>query len=216
MTIKRLIQYCLQYLEPDIDSKILEEDIESLKENDSFAEYINNIEHSIYMGLTRYAASNVLPLKELQLTQRETKVVSNINGLPLIHKIKELYAENEEEIVNVSYFYVANKIKIKNFNEDYKYFLIYHPTINDLDSYIKSKNLDTIYDLELNNLNGEVSVPDEMAINLKYFVYSDLKIEDNPNVANINKNYFESYLDQLKTEEISYTQSNFETIDWGE
>ena len=55
-----------------------------------------------------------------------------------------------------------------------------------------------------------------MAINLKYFVYSDLKIEDNPNVANINKNYFESYLDQLKTEEISYTQSNFETIDWGE
>ena len=136
--------------------------------------------------------------------------------------MEKLFLNNGAELLlkpsksNVSYFYVANKIKIKNFNEDYKYFLIYHPTINDLDSYIKSKNLDTIYDLELNNLNGEVSVPDEMAINLKYFVYSDLKIEDNPNVANINKNYFESYLDQLKTEEISYTQSNFETIDWGE
>ena len=74
MTIQRLIQYCLQYLEPDIDSKILEEDIESLKENDSFAEYINNIEHSIYMGLTRYAASNVLPLKELQLNKNTIEI----------------------------------------------------------------------------------------------------------------------------------------------
>lgn len=213
MTLKRLIQYCLQYLEQDGDNVVLEDDIDELKTNDGYAEYINNIEHSIYMGLTRYASSNILPLKELELIQRETNVVSLFNNLPLIHKIKEVYAEDEYgNVVNPTYFYVGNKIKIKYYSPKYKYFLIYHPTINDLDTYVKSKDFDTIYDLELNDLNGEVSIPDEMAINLKYFVYSDLKMEDNPNIANINKNYFESYLDQMKTEQVGYVQTTYGTM----
>ena len=213
MTLKRLIQYCLQYLEQDSDNVILEDDIEELKANDSYAEYINNIEHSIYMGLTRYATSNVLPLKELELIQRETKVVSLFNNLPLIHKIKEVYAEDENgNIINPVYFYVGSKIKIRDYNSKYKYFLIYHPTINDLNTYLKSRDFDTIYDLELNDLSGEVSIPDEMAINLKYFVYSDLKMEDNPNIANINKNYFESYLEQMKAEQVAYIQTTYTTM----
>lgn len=228
MTIEKLIKYCLQYLEQGSETDIMHTDIYELAEDDTFAEYMKNIEHAIYMGLTRYASSNVLKIAEyevskgesiIHLIEEKTLPKRNVDGTiiegetklikrPLFHKIKEIYAEtsNGKMLPSVEYFVIGNKIKIKNYNEKYKYFIIYYPTINEFEFYM-DETMSDIYDIELSDLG----VTDEMAINLKYLIYSELKLEENPNLANVNKNYFETYLSSLDTTQVFTNQtSNFD------
>lgn len=222
MTIEKLIKYCLQYLEQGSETDIMRTDINYLLEDDTFAEYTKNIEHSIYMGLTRYASSNLLKIAEYEVSKEDGSIIhlveeknvkmTNSSGStitrkvtkPRFHKIKEIYAENSKgEIVpSVEYFVIGNKVKIKNFKESYKYYILYYPTIHDLDFYLESES-DSIYNIEL----SELGVTDEMAINLKYHVYSELKLEENPSVANVNKNYFETYLSSLDTIQVFINQT---------
>ena len=101
---------------------------------------------------------------------------------------------------------IGKKVKLKNYNPNYSYYVIYHPAVNDLEIYQKNSETD-IYNIELNDLG----CTDEMAINIKYLVYSELKLEENPNVANINKNYFENYLSSLETQELYFNQNVVET-----
>lgn len=223
MTIEKLIKYCLQYLEQGSETDIMKTSIYDLLDDDTFAEYMKNMEHSIFMGLTRYASSETLKIAEVEfpedsntfeLTKEYTIPVRNVDGTlsgeyktvkkPLFHKVKEIYAENKngDILPSVEYFVIGNKIKIKKYNPEYKYFILYYPIINDLEIYMKNSDLD-IYKIELNALG----VTDEMAINLKYLIYSELKLEENPNLANTNKNYFETYLESLKATQVFMNQT---------
>lgn len=243
MTIDKLIKYCLQYLELDTETDVMHTSISELAENDTFVEYMNNIENALFMGLTRYSSSNLLPIKiyefeegqhtvelvvEKQIPRREPdgtlkyKTTGEIDyrtvRKPLAHSIKEVFATDSEGNIysNIEYYTIGNTVKIKKPRSNYIYNVIYYPAIHDLEFYyylgeidVKNKEYylytgeDNIYDIELNDLG----VTDEMAINLKYFVYSDLKLEDNPNIANINKNYFETYLASLERNQVAYNQT---------
>ena len=221
MTIEKLIKYCLQYLEQGSETDIMNTEIYELAEDDTFAEYIKNIEHSIYMGLTRYSSSNVLKITEFEVPKGESiihlvkeknvkktnssgSVINKLITKPLFHKIKESYAETKDGkmLPSVEYFVIGNKIKIKNYNENYKYYILYYPMINELSFYLDDNETD-IYGIDLD----ELGVTDEMAINLKYHVYSELKLEENPSVANVNKNYFETYLASLDTTQVFTNQT---------
>lgn len=230
MTIDKLIKYCLQYLELDTETDVMHTSIYELAENDTFVEYINNIENSLYMGLTRYSSSNLLPVdiyefdedvysKELieektQIPKRDANgnLEYDINGKiayrpvkkPLANKIKEVFATDKDGNIhtNIEYYIIGNTVKIKRPNKNYRYSVIYYPRIHELEFYLNIDEED-IYNIELNNLG----VTDEMAINLKYFVYSDLKLEENPSIANVNKNYFESYLESLRNTQVSFNQT---------
>lgn len=229
MTIDKIIKYCLQYLELDTETDVMKTSISELAENDTFVEYVNNIENALFMGLTRYSSSNLLPVRiyefedgkytaELTITKRLPR--RNSNGdfktdssgnivykdvtKPLAHGIKEVFATDLEGniVPHVEYYVIGNTVKIKKPNSNYRYNVIYYPAIHDFEFYLKIED-DNIYDIELNDLG----VTDEMAINLKYFVYSDLKLEENPNIANINKNYFESYLATLERSLVTFNQT---------
>lgn len=228
MTIEKLIKYCLQYLEQDSEVDIMNTDLDVLKEDDTFVGYIKNVEHTIYMGLTRYAAANVLMISEkefpsnsntVEMTETKQFIKKDANGEPILvngnplivsvtkplyHKIKEVYAEDNKGnvISNFDYYVIGKKVKLKSYNSNLRYYVLYYPTINELSFYMKEDD-DNIYGIELNDLN----VTDEMAINLKYLVYSELKTEENPDLANVNKNYFESYLSSLETTQVFYNQN---------
>lgn len=208
MLYEKLVKYCIQYLEQSSDVDVMNTDINEIADNDTFSEYIYNIEHSIYMGLSRYAQSLVLPVMEKEITSQSFYLTTDntISGKRVFHKIKEIYALDKDGnfITNIDFIVVGSKIVIKKFDEDLTYYVIYHPTVLTLDNYLT--DIMTIYDIDLNNIDGNgLCVPDEMAINLKFLVYSELKVEDNPSVANLNKNYFESYLEECK---INDTQNN--------
>lgn len=219
MKIEKLTKYCLQYLEQSSDTNVMEESIDDLKNNDEFSEYMNNIEHSIYMGLVRYATSEILPICEMEFDTPNVYVTTNkeVNGKRLFHRIIEVYAidENDNIVSNIPYYTIGKKVQLKLFKTAYKkYVVIYAPTIFDLEEYLTDE-IDSIYDLELTDLNG-VCVPDEMAINIKYLVFSDMKIEENPSMANYNKNYFENYLAETKANQIDNNQVEIIGRDWGD
>ena len=219
MTIEKLAKYCLQALEQDAETDVMETSITELESIDTFAEYIKNMEHSIYMGLVRFATSLILPVQEILMekginTLEMTKTLSSGVKKRYFHQIKEVYATDDLGNItktNVSYYVIGNKVIIKDFDKDLNYHVIYHPTINDLSEYKNDIN-GSIWNIELN----ELGVPDEMAINIKFLVYSDMKLEENPNVANVNKNYFESYLNEMKTTQVFNVQSEIITNEWGD
>lgn len=220
MTIEKLVKYALQYLEQSSDTSVMDEDIEDLKTNDEFIEYLNNIEHSIYMALTRYATSEILPICEYEFSSSNCFVTDDgtINGKRLFHRIEEVYAiDSDGNIINnIKYFIIGKKVQLKEYNEDYTYYVIYHPTIMNLDYYVEKNDLESFYDIDLANLDGQLSVPDEMAINIKYLIFSDLKSEENPSLANYNKNYFENYLAETKGIQVENHQVDVVTRDWGD
>ena len=219
MLYEKLVKYCIQYLEQSSDVDVMNTNINEIKDNDTFSEYFYNIEHSIYMGLARFAESLVLPVIEVEIPQKVFYLTTDgtKSGKRLFHKIKEVYAMDDDDniITNIDYYVINSKIIIKDYNKDLTYFVIYHPTILTLDNY--TSDIKSIYDIDLNNIDGNgLCIPDDMAINIKFLVYSELKIEDNPSVANINKNYFESYLDECKQEDVQNNQVKAKLVEMGD
>lgn len=203
MTIETLIKHCLQYLEQDAETEVMESSIDELKENDTFKEYLYNIHHSIYMGLVRYVTSKIVPLKEFEIPALSSvgELVKSGTTERLFHEIKDVYGIDEKGnlLSNVPYLIVGYKVILRKVQPGVKYYVLYYPTINDF------SNRANYYRLDLQN---EFGIPDEMAINIKYLVYSDMKMEENPNVANINRNYFENYLSEMQTRQINNNQVN--------
>jgi hypothetical protein len=212
MTIEKLAKLCLQFLEQDAETDVMNTNIDELENDDTFSEYLINMEHSIYMGLVRYATSKILPLQEVSFVEgtNRHRVVDDA-GKRLFHAIKEVYAEDKNGciITNIPYYVIGDKVILKEYNEDYLYNIIYHPTINALSTYVDTMGIWGI-DLE------QLGVPDEMAINLKYMVYSDMKTEESPSMANQCKNFFESYLDEMKTVQVMNNQTEYVTSDWSD
>lgn len=240
MKLEKLIQLTLQYLEVDSELNATEYSIKDLKENDTFAEYLNNIEHTIYTGIARLAESEILPIQEIQLSSAVTNLkftsltVKNddthsertvTTSEKIFTRIKEVYAldGNSKVIHNIPYTLIGAKLIISNFISGYTYFVVYYPNVMYLDAY--RDNSETMYDVELSNLkvtdsvlgNVYVNIPDAMAINIKYMAYSDIKLEDNPSIANINKNYFESYISECKNNaQTQNYQDEIIGIDYGD
>ena len=222
MTIEKLVKYCLQYLEQDSETNVMDSNIEELKSDDTFKEYIYNIDHSIYMGLVRFVTSKILPLKEFCLTIEEehnngiktlkTPKISHLiddNGRRIFHEVKEVYAIDEESnmLKAINYVLIGDKIVLKDIKDGYYYYVLYYPIIHDLSYYN-----DDIMQIELNDLG----VPDEMAINIKYLIYSDMKIEESASIANINKNYFENYLSEMQTTKVENNQVELSSSEWSD
>ena len=226
MTVETLIKYCLQFLEQDGETDVMDESMtmSELLSNDTFSEYTINIQHSIYMGLVRYATSNILPLVEYQVENVDDKhsfYLTNTgtsSGRRLFHKIQGIYAldKNNEYIPNIKFVVLGNKIILREYDENCSYFVLYRPTVYSLEYYKEKQNTDDIYSLELTSLYHNLVIPDEMAINIKYLVYSDMKIEENPSMANYCKNYFETYLGEMQNEDIDNNQIDSITTDWGD
>lgn len=225
MTLEKLKKYCLQYLEQSDDLDIMTQDISDLEDNDIYAEYLLNIDHSLYMGLVRYATSLILPVCEKEVTTNPFYLTEDgtASGYKLFHKIKEIYAVDSDGnlIANVKYMFVGNKCFIKEYNSNNTYFCVYHPIVYDLDHYVgtdKTQGVEIDNQLDLaKDLNGfGLNIPDDMAINLKYLVYSDMKLEESASIANANKNYFESYLNEMQAVQVENNQVEIITRDWGD
>lgn len=240
MTVETLIKLALQYLEVDSDINTSEYELEDIKASDTFTEYLNNVETAIYSGISRYAASLVLPLQEIKLNNKVTILEFNNPTVlndethtsrtiktkeKIFKKIKEVYAltDTARVIHNVEYTLIGSKIIINNFREDYNYYVVYHPNVMYFDNY--RDNTETKYDVELSYMKltdsalGEVyvNIPDEMAINIKYLVYAELKLEDYTSVANANRNYFEAYLDaEINNAQTQNYQDEINGIDYGD
>ena len=243
MKLSKLEALCLQFLEMDSDTNTANEEdsegISSLQTNDTFSEYLNNFEHSIFIAFSRFSKANILPIQEIELKSKITNLkltkvsVKNddadntktyTTNQKIFNKIHAVYAldTNEKVIHNVPFTLIGTKLILDNYNSKYSYFCIYHPALMYLDNYADGSQENT--DIELSELKvtdevlGEivVSIPDDMAIMAKYMVYSEMKLEENASVAIVQKNVFESYIENAKTILVERYQGEITGIDYGD
>lgn len=204
MTILELTQYCLQYVEQSPDMNVKDKTLDELLEDDTLAEYMNNIEHCIYTGVVRFAESGVLPVQEVEFSSDNNVVDLNTKA----HKILTIYGydSNGNLLQDVKYLLIGKKVKLLYRQKGFSYYAVYQPMINDFASYLDDTTT-SVWDIDLEDLG----VPDELAILIKYLAYSELKIEDNADMANQNKNYFESYLNEAISKQIHNNQVDIKT-----
>lgn len=191
-----LVKICLAFLEQDIDTNVMEENIEILKENDVFREYINNIEGSIYNALSRLVQAKKIGIQSKIIKKEELE-----NGLYTIpsnvYQVREVNAITPNGFNgNIAYQIVGDKLFIIEPKFD-TYLLIYYPRIEYYDTLMEKQGIDYIYDIDY----AKEGIPDEIIITVKYAVYGDMKTDENPGLALNRTNYFESILSSNNKED---------------
>lgn len=242
MKLSKLEALCLQFLEMDSDTNTANEEdsdgISSLQNNDTFSEYLNNFEHTIFMALTRFSQANILPVQEIELKSKITNLrLSNVSvqnetnnniktyttSQKIYNKIHSVYSiDSAENIRLAQYTLIGTKLILDNYNKNLKYYCVYYPSLMYLDNYADGSQ--TNVDIELTDLKvtdsvlGEINVciPDDMAIMTKYMVYSEMKLEENANVATSQKNIFESYITEAQTIQVEARQKEIIGINYGD
>lgn len=191
MLLSKLKQLCLAYLEQDIDTNVMNEDLSVLEENDVFKEYLNNIDGSIYSAISRLVQAYKLPIKTMKIKSEDFD--NNFYELDKeVYQIKEISIVTKQGIIgNITYQVIGNEIFIPNIIENSTYIVIYYPRFLYFDDYLEIDEIDNINDIDL----AKHGLPDELAITIRFAVYGDMKSEENPSLAVTNRNYFEAVLE---------------------
>lgn len=211
MLLGRLKQIILAYLEQDIDTNVMEEDIETLEENDVFKEYLNNIDGAIYSAISRLVQAYKLPIKNLKISSNEFE--NNFYKLPNdVYQVKEISIITKEGLIgNISYQVIGDEIFIPKIIQNSSYVVSYFPRFLYFDNYLEIDSLEDINDLDL----AKHGLPDELAITIRYAVYGDMKSEENPSLAVTNRNYFEAVLAENNRVDVITNQPYIESGDDG-
>lgn len=211
MLLSKLKQLCLAYLEQDIDTNVMNEELSALEENDVFKEYLNNIDGSIYSAISRLVQAYKLPIKTIKIKSEDFE--NNFYELPKdIYQVKEVSLVTEKGIIgNISYQIIGNELFIQNIIQKSVYIIIYYPRFLYFDDYLEIDEINNINDIDL----SKHGLPDELAITIRFAVYGDMKSEENPSLAITNRNYFEAVLESNSRVDIITHQPNLEEGDDG-
>lgn len=211
MLLSKLKQLCLAYLEQDIDTNVMNEELSALEENDVFKEYLNNIDGSIYSAISRLVQAYKLPIKTIKIKNEDFE--NNFYELPKdIYQVKEVSLVTEKGIIgNISYQIIGNELFIPNIIQKSVYIIIYYPRFLYFDDYLEIDEINNINDIDL----SKHGLPDELAITIRFAVYGDMKSEENPSLAITNRNYFEVVLESNSRVDIITHQPNLEEGDDG-
>lgn len=211
MLLSKLKQLCLAYLEQDIDTNVMNEELSALEENDVFKEYLNNIDGSIYSAISRLVQAYKLPIKTIKIKSEDFE--NNFYELPKdIYQVKEVSLVTEKGIIgNISYQIIGNELFIPNIIQKSVYIIIYYPRFLYFDDYLEIDEISNINDIDL----AKHGLPDELAITIRFAVYGDMKSEENPSLAITNRNYFEAVLESNSRVDIITHQPNLEEGDDG-
>ena len=211
MLLSKLKQLCLAYLEQDIDTNVMNEELSALEENDVFKEYLNNIDGSIYSAISRLVQAYKLPIKTIKIKNEDFE--NNFYELPKdVYQVKEVSLVTEKGIIgNISYQIIGNELFIPNIIQKSVYIVIYYPRFLYFDDYLEIDEISNINDIDL----SKHGLPDELAITIRFAVYGDMKSEENPSLAITNRNYFEAVLESNSRVDIITHQPNLEEGDDG-
>ena len=204
MLLSKLKQLCLAYLEQDIDTNVMNEDLSVLEENDVFKEYLNNIDGSIYSAISRLVQAYKLPIKTIKIKSEELE--NNFYELDKeVYQVKEISLVTKQGIIgNIAYQIIDNEIIIPNIVEKSTYVVIYYPRFLYFDDYLEIDEINNINDIDL----SKHGLPDELAITIRFAVYGDMKSEENPSLAVTNRNYFEAVLESNNRVDVITNQPN--------
>ena len=193
MTKGDLIVKCLKLLNENDGEQI---DPLVVSELSEYKERTVNIVPSINRALNRLAEMKKLPVKKFTINYLkenknksitvEEEITKDILSIANIFSFNEDYGLTD---TNVSYFFEGDVLILPNLTYDEHYTVFYNPK----PVYLTEADLDT----------KEIEYPNYIIDCIPYFVKADLYEEDDPNLAVLARNLFESYANQIPTRNIS-------------
>lgn len=187
MTKGQLIVNCIKLLNENNSEQI---DDTTVSNNPEFLDRTTVIVPSINRALLRLSELKKLPQSEYTVSYDEKyrnktiKVDTTIvNDMTHINNIMLLNDEEGYIETNVSYFLEGNYLILPPISRGEKYVIFYEPPVKWV--------LETDEDLV------EIEYPDYILQCIPYFVKADIFEEDNPSLANLARNIFESYASQI-------------------
>ena len=167
------------------------EDFESYLQNENYASYLVNMNGSINRCFSSIEEKGVLPSKSHTLTLSEGTVSGAFIRFDLstilndYSSIDRVIYENDNGEYNGEYDYKleGDVLVLDRIDEDETYTLLYKPSI----SRITNETSKT----------QEITIPDNIACLIPYFIKGDLYRDDEPNEASEARNWFEASMDSI-------------------
>ena len=179
----------LMFVNYNIDFNI--EELPNLALDENYGSYLVNMPGAINRCFASIEEKGVLPVKTYILNKNEGLASDYYMRFDLPSIIDDYFdverivcePKSGEYIGDYEYFREGNVLVIQNFSEGDKYILLYRPKINRIDSLTE--------DIE------EINIPDNIAVNIPYFIKGDLYRDDEPNEASEARNWYEAAMDSL-------------------
>lgn len=177
-----------------------------LESDDNYNTILKNCRESINRALTRLLTEKKIPYATLYITP-ETNVSLQVNNTNR-YKLKDL-SNDINTIINVIYEDTdGNSVGRNQLRVEGEYLVLPNLTKG---IYIVVYLPNITIKADMSN-NEEINIPEHICSLIPYFVKADLYEEDEPNLAMASRNYFESAIAELKTNEDNDRQSYVRTI----
>ena len=164
------------------------DDLATLGLDENYASYLVNMPGAINRCFASIEEKGVLPVKTFTLTASNGVASGSFTrfDLSLISDfldIERLVCEGSEYIGDYEYQREGDTIVIKDFDEEEVYRVLYHPAIPRVTA--------------LTENDIEVSIPNNIASHIPYFIKGDLYRDDEPNEASEARNWYEAAMDAI-------------------
>lgn len=175
------------------------EDIESCEQDDTYSGYLVNMPGSINRCFSELELKGVLPSKSKVLSPSEGVASGAFIRFDLaslisdFHDIDRVVSETSYGDYNgdCDYKMEGDTLVLDRFDEDddITYTVLYKPTIPRVSS-------------ETDN-DTEISIPENIASSIPYFIKGDLYRDDEPNEASEARNWFEAAIEEILLKKIN-------------
>lgn len=187
MTKGQLISICIKLLNENNSEQI---DDTTVSNNPEFSDRTTVIVPSINRALLRLSELKKLPQSEYTVSYdekyRNKPIKVNTDIVNDMVNINNIILMNEEEGYiqsNVSYFIEGKYLILPPLGREEHYVIFYEPPIE--------------WVLEVDEDVTPLKYPDYVLNCIPYFVKADIFEEDNPTLANLARNIFETYASQI-------------------
>ena len=181
---------CMNVMD-EINEPITMEALEAFEADESYKDLFARMPGAINRAMDRIANKKKLPLESSELTESEERgnfLVFDLSTVENYRSIKRIsYTNAFEYLPSIEYIIEGKTLMVSRVFAGGTLRIIFYPKAPAVDS--KTKN------------NDELNLPDELARIIPYYVKSDLMNRDEPELAILARNKFESALDEINLDE---------------
>ena len=186
MTLGEIKLEALRLMFINMDKDITVDGLQDLYNDSVYSMYLSNMTGAINRAIDRIVAAKVLPMAYKKITNADGEPLGDRMLFNLPAKIDDFFdivsvdlARSDTYEENASFVQMTNNQILVKVDDSTQILVVYNP---------KMSHIDNLQD------TASLSMPDEIANLIPYYIKSDLYQEDNASLANDARNKFEAGL----------------------
>lgn len=207
MTLKELKLLCIKYTTMDSEVGLTTETYDDYVNDATYKDLFNNVLNSINRAVGRIVDSEKLKEKTIVLQPLNDSKVFATYDLSLnadygkIYRIKKvIWNTANGDYIEAEYKYFNGKLILPQITEG-EFWVIYSPRIDPLTDSNDDNNLATLCGLTTEFCNV-----------IQYFAKAELWEVEEPELAQNYRNYAETYLAEIRTQNLDFTQKKVKSV----